>query len=154
MAVSAFQGCQFPLMAFQGWLWAEIARENWKQTIQCFFFHHRSGVVWSWWALVSNMQRILVCEGCQSSLRHTETRRCFQTNTQSGVSLRAQVSRRCCCCQPLVCFLSRCGHDGIHSFQCQHKHDAENASSAQMALFCGEGIVVIWIQLFCAWFMC
>ncbi len=44
----------------------------------------------------------------------------FQTNTQRGVSLRAQVSRRCCCCcccQPLVCFLSCCGHDGIHSFQ-------------------------------------
>lgn len=37
-----------------------------------FFFHHRSGIVWSWWVLVSNMQHILKCEGCQSSLRHAD----------------------------------------------------------------------------------
>lgn len=29
-------------------------------------------VVWSWWALFSNMQRILICEGFQSSLRHAD----------------------------------------------------------------------------------
>lgn len=100
------------------------------------------------YAVHTRMQRV------PEHFETTETRRCFQTSTLRGVSLRAQVSRRRCCCQLLVCFLSRCGHDGIHSFQSQHKHHAENASSAQMALFCVKGIVVIWIQLFWAWFMC